>query len=59
MIARIDLNTRNIPDPNDRLRVALGIIVDTANKNMAIEFVDEEILHKIVVKEGLKLIIIN
>lgn len=54
MIARIDLNTLNIIDPNDRLKVALGIIVDTANKNMAIEFVDEEILHKIVVREGAK-----
>ena len=54
MIARIDLNTLNISDPNDRLKVALRIIVDTANKNMAIEFVDEEILHKIVVREGAK-----
>lgn len=54
MIARIDLNTLNISDPNQRLRVALGIIVDTANKNMAIEFVDEDILHKIVVREGAK-----
>jgi AcrR family transcriptional regulator len=54
MIARIDLNTMNISDPNDRLRIALRIIVDTANKNMAIEFVDEEILHKIVVREGAK-----
>ena len=54
MIARIDLNTLNIIDPNHRLRVALGIIVDTANKNMAIEFVDEEILHKIAVREGAK-----
>lgn len=54
MIARIDLNTMNISDPNDRLRVALRIIVDTANKNMTIEFVDEEILHKIVVREGAK-----
>ena len=54
MSARIDLNTLNISDPNHRLRVALGIIVDTANKNMAIEFVDEEILHKVVVREGAK-----
>ena len=54
MIARIDLNTMNISDPNDRLKVALRIIVDTANKNMTIEYVDEEILHKIVVREGAK-----
>lgn len=54
MIARIDLNTMNISDPIRRLKVALGIIVDTANRNMAIEFVDEDILHKIVVREGAK-----
>ena len=54
MIARIDLNTLNIDDPVRKLRVALGIIVDTANKNMAIEFVDEDVLHKIVVREGAK-----
>lgn len=54
MTARIDLNTLNISAPSQRLRVALSIIVDTANKNMAIEYVDEEILHKIVVREGAK-----
>lgn len=54
MIARIDLNTLNIDDPSHRLKVALGIIVDTANKNMTIEFVDEDVLHKIVVREGAK-----
>lgn len=54
MIVRINLNTLNISDPSQKLRVALGIIVDTANKNMTIEFVDEEVLHKIVVREGAK-----
>ena len=54
MIARIELNTLNIQDPKKRLQVALSIIVDTANKNMAIEYVDEDILHKIVVREGAK-----
>lgn len=54
MIARIELNTLNLTNPSTRLQVALGIIVDTANKNMAIEFVDEEVLHKIVVREGAK-----
>ncbi|MEM1320476.1 MAG: TetR/AcrR family transcriptional regulator [Bacteroidota bacterium] len=54
MIARINLNTLNVTDPVTRLKVIIRIIVDTANKNMAIEFVDEEILHKIVVREGAK-----
>lgn len=54
MIARIELNTLNIRDPKRKLQLVLGIIVDTANRNMDIEFVDEEILHKIVVREGAK-----
>jgi len=54
MMVRIDLNTRNIYDPSRRLRIVLGIIVDSANKNMTFEFVNEEILHKIVVREGAK-----
>jgi len=54
MIARIDMNTLNIYDPTRRLDIVLGIIVDTANKNMMFEFVDEDILHKIVVREGAK-----
>jgi len=54
MAARIKLNTMNIADPKMKLRVALGIIIDTANKNMEIEFADEEILHRIVVREGAK-----
>lgn len=52
MTARIKLNTMNIADPRMKLRVALGIIIDTANRNMDIEFVDEEVLHRIVVREG-------
>jgi len=54
MIARINFNINNIENPSERLKIVLGIIVDTANKNMFIEFVDEELLHKIVVTEGAK-----
>ena len=54
MIIRIELNTLNIQSPKQRLSIALGIIVDTANRNTAIEFVDEEALHRIVVCEGTK-----
>ena len=54
MIARIELNCLNLADPAHRLQVALGIISDTAHKNMAIEFVDEDILRRIVVREGTK-----
>ncbi|MEM6964861.1 MAG: TetR/AcrR family transcriptional regulator [Bacteroidota bacterium] len=54
IIARIDLNCLNIHDPRRRLDVVLGIIVDASNINMAIKYIDEQILHKIVVREGTK-----
>lgn len=54
MIARIELNTLNVDNPVRQLKVALGIIVDTANKNMVFEFVDEDVLHRVVVREGAK-----
>lgn len=54
MIIRIDLNTMNISDPVHKFKIVLGIIVDTANRNTAVEFVDEEALHRIVVREGTK-----
>lgn len=54
MIVRIDLNTLNISSSAERLAIALGVIVDTAKRNTAIEFVDEEALHRIVVTEGAK-----
>lgn len=53
-IIRIELNTLNITNPADKLAIALGVIVDTAKRNTAIEFVDEEALHRIVVTEGAK-----
>ncbi len=54
LIVRIDLNTMNITDPKRRMKIILDVIVDTAKRNTEIEFVDEEVLHKIVVTEGAK-----
>ncbi|MBT8218315.1 MAG: TetR/AcrR family transcriptional regulator [Bacteroidia bacterium] len=54
LIIRIDINTLNVQNPLERLKIALNIIVDSANRNTEIEFVDEDILHKIVVREGAK-----
>ena len=51
---RIDFNTMNIEDPIKKLKITLGIIVDTARRNTSIDFVDEDILHRIVVAEGTK-----
>lgn len=54
IMVRIDLNTLNLSDPVKKMKIIIGVIVDTANRNTAIEFVDEEILHRIVVTEGTK-----
>ena len=54
LIARIELNTLNIADAATRLRIVIRVIVDAANRNSEIEFVDEEALHRIVVQEGAK-----
>lgn len=51
---RIDFNTMNIDDPIRKLHIVLSIIVDTAKRNTSIEFVDEDVLHRIVVAEATK-----
>lgn len=51
---RIDYNTMNIIDPVRRLRICIEMIVDATQRNASIDFVDEDILHKIVVAEGTK-----
>ena len=51
---RIDYNTMNLADPKDKLRVVIASIVDTTRRNTSIEFVDEDVLHRIVVAEGTK-----
>ncbi len=51
---RIEFKTMNIPSPTERLRIALGSIVDTAKRNIKVDYVDEDVLHRIVVAEGTK-----
>lgn len=51
---RIDLKTIEIDDPVKRLRAAVSCIVDTAKRNTTVAFIDEDILHRIVVAEGTK-----
>jgi len=51
---RIQFNTMNIDDPIKKLKIVLPIIVDTAKRNTSIDFVDEDILHRIVVAESTK-----
>ena len=51
---RIDYNIMNIEDPIKRLKIAISVIVDTAKRNTSIEFIDEDTLHRIIVREGTK-----
>ncbi len=51
---RIDYNTMNLTDPKEKLRIVISSIVDTTRRNTSIEFVDEDVLHRIVVAEGTK-----
>ncbi|MEM1214400.1 MAG: TetR/AcrR family transcriptional regulator [Bacteroidota bacterium] len=48
----LDFNTNNIADPCKKLRIAIATIVNTARRNATIDFVDEDILHRVVVAEG-------
>lgn len=50
----IDYNTMNITDPKRKLKIAISAIVDTSRRNTSIEFVDEDVLHRIVVAESTK-----
>ncbi len=51
---RIDFKTMNVEDPKERLNIVISAIVDTAKRNTHVEFIDEDILHRIVVTEGTK-----
>ena len=51
---RIDFNTMNIEDPIRKLKITINVVVDTAKRNATVDFVDEDILHRIIVSEGTK-----
>jgi len=51
---RVEFYTNNIEDSQQKLRIAIDTIVDTARRNTAVEFINEEVLHRIVISEGIK-----
>lgn len=51
---RIEFNTMNLENPKKKLQIALSVIADTTKRNTSIEFVDEDVLHRIVVAESTK-----
>ena len=50
----IDFNTMNIEDARRRLKIIVETFVFASQENPAIEYVNESILHKIVIAEGTK-----
>ncbi len=50
----IDLNTMNIEDPKKRLNIIIRTLVSASKENPSIDYVNESILHRIVIAEGSK-----
>lgn len=51
---RLEFRTLDLQTPEQRLRAAISCIVDTAKRDAEIAFIDEDVLHRIVVAEGTK-----
>lgn len=51
---QIEFHTHNVDDPIQKLRIALSTLVNTVKRNASIDFVDEDILFRLVVIEGIK-----
>ncbi len=51
---RIGFNTMNISDPTQQLKIAIKTLADTIRLSTPAEYVDRDLLHQIVVNEGVK-----
>jgi len=56
---RIDFNAMNVDDPKRRLKITIKTIIDTIRLATPAEYIDRDLLHNIVVKEGMKAYHIN
>lgn len=50
----IDVNTLNIEDPERKLNICINTIVNASAENPAIDYVNESVLHNIVINESSK-----
>ncbi len=50
----IDYNTKNITDPNRKLDLIIDNFVDATKENPSVDFVNEKILHRIIIAESAK-----
>lgn len=51
---QIDFHTMNISDPEQKLRIAIKSLVEASMENPAVDFVNESVLHRVVIDEGIK-----
>ncbi len=56
---RIDFNSMNVIDPKRKLSITIKTIIDTIRLATPAEYIDRDLLHNIVVKEGIKAYHIN
>lgn len=50
----IEINTMNVKDPRERIRIIIRTLVYASKDNPAIDYVNESILHQIVISDGAK-----
>ena len=50
----IDIHTNNIHDPSQKLKIIISTLVYASKDNPAIEYVNESVLHRIIISEGSK-----
>lgn len=50
----IDFNTMNLEDPEKKLKIIIKNLVSASKENPAIEYVNESVLHRIIISEGTK-----
>lgn len=50
----IQINIKNIESPTERLRIAIEKIVQATSQNASTEYINENALHRVVIKEGSK-----
>ena len=50
----IDVNIRNVDDPNEQLRIIIHTLIFASKENPSIDYVNESILHNIIISEASK-----
>ena len=50
----IDVNTKNIDDPLQQLKIIISTLVFASKENPSIEYVNESVLHRLIISEGAK-----